>query len=223
MRTRPRILAAMVLAAAALTTPATPRAAIDPEQGDIRDLRLGQGIADLAGQGYVDLTCAAAPAVRLAGWVEYERCPAAPSGLREVGMRYDDSRQQWAAVNDKWEGTQLAGHPVLLSVLLDGGGVVRGIRALTDPDARPYLKKKAFLLAIRVKGRYGRDGWDCRENAPAGDRTPVGGMFIDELCEKPFNGRRLVLHTELYRAPGQEGREFTDRTRFEILAPASTG
>ena len=117
--------------------------------------------------------------------------------------------------------TQLAGHPVVLSVLLDGGGVVRGIRALTDPKAGLYLKKKAFLLGVRVKGRYGREDWACRENAPPGDRTPVGGMFIDEICEKDYNGRRLVLHTELYRAPGQDGREFTDRTRFEILGPAT--
>lgn len=216
-----RAVAALALAAAALAG-ATAVAEEDPERGDIRGLRLGQGIAELADQGFVDLACAGGPdGEGLAAWADYRRCPAGSSGLREVSLKYDDARQQWAAVNEKWEGTQLAGHPVLLSVLLDDDGTVRGIRALTDPDARLYLKKKAFLLGIRVKGRYGREDWACRANAPAGDREPVGGMFIDEVCEKDYRGRRLVLHTELYRAPGQEGREFTDRTRFEILGPVT--
>jgi hypothetical protein len=75
--------------------------------------------------------------------------------------------------------------------------VVRGIRIVTDPDARLYLKKKAFLFGIRVMGRYGRDGWACTEAAPDAGKTPVGGMLIDRRCEKVFHDRRLVLETDL--------------------------
>jgi hypothetical protein len=42
-------------------------------------------------------------------------------------------------------------------------------------------------------------------------------MFIDRRCEKTFHDLRLILETDLYRAAGQEGREFTDATRLEIF------
>ena len=42
-------------------------------------------------------------------------------------------------------------------------------------------------------------------------------MFIDKRCEKIFADRRLILNTELYRAAGQEGKDYTDEARLEIL------
>ena len=53
------------------------------------------------------------------------------------------------------------------SLLIDEQGVVQGLRIVTDPEARLYLKKKAFLFGIRVMGRYGRDGWTCTDGRPA--------------------------------------------------------
>jgi hypothetical protein len=106
---------------------------------------------------------------------------------------------------------------VIPSLLIDDRGVVQGIRIVTDPDARLYLKKKAFLLGIRVMGRYGRDGWTCTEAEPGPGRAPVGGLFIDRHCEKIFHDRRLILDTELYRTADQQGQEFTGATRLEIL------
>jgi hypothetical protein len=79
-----------------------------------------------------------------------------------------------------------------------------------------YLKKKAFLLGIRVMGRYGRDGWTCTDATP-GDKAPVGGMLIDRRCEKIFHDRRLILETDLYRTADQQGQAFTDATRLEIF------
>jgi hypothetical protein len=95
--------------------------------------------------------------------------------------------------------------------------VIQGLRIVTDPDTRLYLKKKAFLFGIRVMGRYGRDGWTCTEAEPGDGRSPVGGMFIDRRCEKIWHDRRLILDTDLYRAAGQEGQEFTGASRLEIL------
>jgi hypothetical protein len=105
---------------------------------------------------------------------------------------------------------------VLLSVLFDEAGMAAAIRVVTDPKARLYYRKKAFLLGLRIMGRYGRDGWTCSDDEPDVGRTPVGGMLIARQCEKDLPDRRLVLRTDLYRAPGQTGREFTDATRFEI-------
>jgi hypothetical protein len=204
------------LAGALLAAPAG--AAEDPLQGDLRDLRVGMTVAELPAEGYVDLACgsdAGAPGTALASWAEFERCPQDAGGLHEVTFAYAES--PLAEVGERWEGTKVAGHPVIPSLLIDDAGVVQGIRVVTDPDARMYLKKKAFLLGIRVMGRYGRDGWTCTEAEPGAGRAPVGGMFIDRHCEKVFHDRRLILETDLYRTAEQGGQEFTGATRLEIF------
>ena len=193
-------------------------AAEDPLEGDIRDLRVGMTVAELPAEGYVDLACGkhgGEPGAALGKWAEFERCPPDARGLHEVAFAFAPS--PLAALGDRWEGTKVAGHPVIPSLLIDDRGVVQGIRIVTDPDARLYLKKKAFLFGIRVMGRYGRDGWTCTEAGPDAGKTPVGGMLIDRRCEKIFHDRRLILETDLYRTTEQQGREFTDATRLEIF------
>lgn len=190
-------------------------AAEDPLEGDLRDLRVGMRVAELPAEGYVDLACGGEPGVALASWAEFARCPQDADGLREVTFAYAES--PLAELGDRWEGTKVAGHPVIPSLLIDEAGLVQGIRIVTDPDTRLYLKKKAFLLGIRVMGRYGRDGWTCTEAEPGAGRTPVGGMFIDRHCEKVFHDRRLILETDLYRTAEQQGEEFTGATRLEIF------
>ena len=194
------------------------RAAEDPLDGDLRDLRVGMSVDELPAEGYVDLACGSdgdAPGAALASWTEFARCPPDAAGLYEVTFAFAES--PLAEVGDRWEGTKVAGHPVIPSLLIDEEGVVQGIRIVTDPDTRMYLKKKAFLLGVRVMGRYGRDGWTCTEAEPGAGRAPVGGLFIDRRCEKVFHDRRLILETELYRTTEQQGQEFTGATRLEIF------
>jgi hypothetical protein len=193
-------------------------AALSAEEGEIRGLKVGVVATSLPTEGLAEFACAATGAP-LAGWADYATCPADAAGLHEIAVQYDQADQQWAPVNDTWEGTKLAGHPVILTTLIGDDGMVQAIRAVTDPEAPPYLRKKAFLLYIRVMGQYGRDGWTCVEKEP-GDREPVGGQFIDRRCEKELPGRRLVVQTDLYRAPGQTGKTYTDRTVFEIWRSA---
>lgn len=210
--------AALSAAALALLVAVSATAAENPDKGDVRDLVIGTRVDQLPAEGYVGHACGTnggPPGTSLQGWSEFRRCAPEPDGLREVAVAFDESRQPLAGINDRWEGTKLAGHPVILSVLLDEAGVVRGIRAVTDPKARPYLKKKAYLLGIRVMGRYGQDGWACTE-APPTDRTPVGGLLVDRHCEKTYGNRRIVLDTHLYRTAEQHDRDFTSETRLEI-------
>jgi hypothetical protein len=192
-------------------------AAEDPLEGDLRDLRVGMAVDELPAAGYADLACGSdgAPGAALARWAEFARCPPDAAGLHEVTFAYAES--PLAELGERWEGTKVAGHPVIPSLLIDEQGVVQGIRIVTDPDARMYLRKKAFLLGIRVMGRYGRDGWTCTEAEPGAGRSPVGGVFIDRRCEKIFHDRRLILETALYRTAEQQGQEFTDETRLEIF------
>jgi hypothetical protein len=207
--------ARVAIALAAFTAAAASGVVAEEEGSDIRGLTVGIAAAELPTAGFTGFTCAATGEA-LPGWPAFARCPAtAADSLREVAVRYDEAAQPWAAVNSAWEGTKLAGHPVLLSVLFDDTGTAQAIRAVTDPEAPPYLRKKAYLLYIRVMGRYGRDGWACVDAKPR-DREPVGGIFIDRYCEKRLPDRTLVLQTDLYRVPGQAGRDYTDAARFEI-------
>jgi hypothetical protein len=213
-----RLLGMTLAALAGALLAAAAGAAEDPLQGDLRDLRVGMRVAELPAEGYVDLACGkngGGSGASLASWTEFERCPQDAAGLHEVTFAYAES--PLAELGDRWEGTKVAGHPVIPSLLIDDAGVVQGIRVVTDPDARMYLKKKAFLLGIRVMGRYGQDGWTCTEAEPGEGRAPVGGMFIDRHCEKVFHDRRLILETDLYRTAEQGGQEFTGATRLEIF------
>ena len=195
----------------------TASAAEDPLEGDLRDLSVGMTVDELPVERYVDFACGQAggkPGPAIEGWAGYADCPLNDDGLHEVAFSYAEDNP-WAAVSDKWEGTKVAGHPVQPSLLITADGVVKGIRIVTN-GKRLYLKKKAYLLPIRIMGRYGQDGWSCEEAEPAHGKTAIGGMFIDRLCEKTFHDRHLVMKVDLYRTADQEGREFTGATRFEI-------
>ena len=151
--------------AAGLTLAAS--AADDPLQGDLRDLRVGMTLEQLPAEGYVDFACGRngeKPGPAVGGWQDFRTCAADPKGLHEVAFAFAPS--PLAPLGDQWEGTKVAGHPVIPSLLIDDQGVVQGLRIVTDPDARYYQKKAAFLFSIRVMGRYGRDGWQCTEAKP---------------------------------------------------------
>ncbi|MGI9508825.1 MAG: hypothetical protein ACR2QJ_05700 [Geminicoccaceae bacterium] len=192
-------------------------AAEDPLKGDLRDLSVGMTVDELPTERYVAFACGnhgSEPGAAIGGWMDYTACPADETGLHEVAFAYAEDNP-WAAVNDKWEGTKVAGHPVQPSLLISKDGVVEGIRIVTN-GKRLYLKKKAYLFPIRIMGRYGRDGWTCEETEPGDGKTAIGGMFIDRLCEKTFHDRKLIMKVDLYRTAEQEGRDFTGSTRFEI-------
>ena len=221
-----------VLAACALAVPARAAApAADAGPNDLREFRLGMSVADLPRSGYAGLTCADmpkdapkdAPGRALRDWADYRQCPAEPSGLRAVGFRYDESANPLAKVNGLYEGTKVGGHPVLLTLLIGDGhgdeGQVDGLVIETDPAARLYLRKKAFLLGDQVKARYGDEGWTCTEAKPTGDEEPIGTVFLHERCEKTTPTRRLILDRDLFRRAGTDIKDFVSSARLEILKP----
>lgn len=204
---------ALVAALAAAGVPA-PAAA---QENDLRDLRVGMAARDLPQSGYVGFSCADAPGTTLPDWRDYARCPADAAGRRGVRFQYDETLNPQALVNDNYEGTKVGGHPVLLTLLIGTDARVDGLRIETDPAARLFLRKKAFLFGELAKARFGEDGWNCASAQPTDDAQPVGGVFVQEHCEKATSGRRYVLDRGLFRRPGQEMREFTSRSRLEIL------
>jgi hypothetical protein len=187
------------------------------QQGDdLRDLRVGMPISAIPPDEYVDLSCAGTNDQTIGGWSDFRKCPKTTAGLYAVSFHFNNGVNGLAQVNDSYQGTKVAGHPVVLSLLIDDQGTIDALRIDTDPKARLFWRKKAYLLALAFKNRYGEDGWECRNREPTAGETAVGGVLIMEHCEKNAEGRQLLLDRAVYRAQGQPINDFVNETHIEI-------
>lgn len=187
------------------------------EGSDLRDIRIGQPISALPMDGYTGLSCADRPSQTLSAWTDYTACPSAADGTRAIRFHYDERKEPLAPINDTYAGTKVGGHPVLLTLGVASDGTIERLTIETDPAARLYMHKKAFLLAELVKQRYGETGWSCEALKPAG-AAPVGGVFIDQHCTKSIPGRALTLDQQVFRTPDQDTQHFVSRTQLDIRA-----
>ncbi|WFU14666.1 hypothetical protein [Bradyrhizobium sp. CB3481] len=181
-------------------------AQVKPEY-DVRDITVGRPISIASDAGYANLSCARDKA-KLPAWSAWHECAAEPDAVRAIRFEFDRETSR--------EGTIIAGHPVLLTVFIDNKGVVSGLDIETDPNARLYARKKAFLLAAQVRSRYGSEGWTCTEGKAQADEQPVGGVFINETCRKALPERLLTVERNLFRRAGRDVRDFIDRTYVRI-------
>ncbi len=207
-----RVSSALLLALAI----AGPAAAAGPEN-DLREFRIGMAVDEMPRTGYLGYACAAGPGRKLEGWQAYGQCPPEASGWHAVRFAYDEAANPLAKVNGLYEGTKVGGHPVLLTALIGDDGRLHGLVIETDPAARLYLRKKAFLFGEQVKARYGDAGWTCASREPSAEQEPVGGMFMNEHCEKATPARKLTLDRMMFRRAGQDLKDFVSRSRLEIL------
>lgn len=188
--------------------------------GDIREFTPGLAVADLPEEGYVGFACGnngAPPEGEIGGWADFARCPPDAGGLHEVAFEYDDAGVEY----EEFEGTQIAGHDVLISLLFAPDGTVEGIRAFTHPEARAYQKRRARLLANAARARFGGAGWRCQRLEPEPGEGPVGGVFVKNDCAKARDGKIIDLKARFYRRHGDKGEEIVSRTAIEIRrAPA---
>ena len=211
-----------------------------PDPGEIHGLKLGLKAAEMSADTFGDLACGSnggPPRQTIGGWTEFPKCRPEPSGLSEVYAPFDDQQDYVGrAIDDPLYaqgkvGTRVAGHPVILSVLFDTGGVVRGIRMISDPRAAPLERRMAHMLRLAIINRYEPEGWNCVDFPPAPGETPVGGgVFVKQRCEKEMPGKTLTVETHFLRKPGQAGvdpatgeatqGQFESWTRFEIMDPA---
>lgn len=196
----------LMLIASLLIAP-TARAHTAPKY-DLRDVTVGMQAGDLPNSGYINLTCARQAELKLSGWSSWRDCPADEESRRAIRFEFDPETSR--------DGTLVAGHPVILTVVIDNEGRVSELNIDTDPKARLYLRKKAFLLGVQVKSRYGSEGWDCAERQPTSGEQPVGGVFVRETCKKAVQGRLLTVQRDLYRRPDQDPKNFVDQTRVKI-------
>ncbi len=232
------VVVALALGAqVALHSGAAAQAARDP--GEIHGLKLGLQAREMSLDGFGELACGSnggPPRQMLDGWNEFRKCRPESSGLYEVYARFDDEQEYIGrAIDDPLYaqgriGTRVAGHPVILSVLFDRDGVLRGIRMVTDPRASTTERRMAHLLRLAVMNRYDPNGWTCTDSPLAEGETPVGGgIYVKQRCTKETPERNLAVEAHFLRKPGQseidpvtgdtrEG-QFESWTRFELMDP----
>ena len=209
------------------------------EPGEIRGIKLGLKAQTMTIDGFGEFACGSngGPArQKLDDWKGFAKCQPESGGLREVYVRFEDEREYIGRAidddryTDQRSSTRVAGHPVILSVLFDDGGIVRGLRFISDPRASPLERRMAHMLRLAVINRYGPAGWDCTDAPAAEGETPVGGVFVKQRCEKITAERWLTVQARFLRKPGQHAidpatgeytqGQFESWTRFEVFDPA---
>ena len=189
--------------------------------GDVREFTVGLSTDDLPQEGYLGFACGnngAAPGTEIAGWHAFAECPADEKGLHEVAFQYDDTD----VLFEDMEGTGIAGHPVLISLLFNQDGVVEALRVFTDPFARPYNKRRARVLGRKVKARFGVTGWTCEDLPREATEGEFGGIYTKERCVTDLGNRTVELTTRFYRTFEDGEEEIVNSTHFEVWRKPDT-
>ena len=193
----------------------------------IWDLKVGQPISAQPSpdefRGFACGSNGGAPRQPLTGWKDFARCRAEPDGLHEVYFEYDDELEYIARAKDidreitRWAGTTEALFPVVVSALFDDGGVLRGVRMVTDsrPDHRDDvteadLRKRgdAYLLGGILASRFNVvPARDCTALPLEEGEGEIGTLFVKQDCEMTdaAAGRRILLRVRFFRKKGQSG------------------
>jgi hypothetical protein len=178
------------------------------ELPDLREFHVGMSAADLPPTGYADFTCAEDTTPSLQDWSSWRVCTPDADGKRAIRFKYDESSSPG--------GTKVGGHPVLLTLVISDDAHVTGLIIETDPHAKPFQRKKAFLLGLQARAHYGADGWSCTENPPTGDEAPIGTTFIKEDCTKELAARKITVRRQLYRNAKADSNAYVSATNIMI-------
>ena len=155
--------------------------------GDIRTLNINADMNNLSDRGYVNFKCRSSNN-KISSWKEYKKCPLSEDGSYFIKLEYDEK----FAFNENFEGTQVAGHPVLMYLGIDEKGLLKIIDITTDPSAPFYFRKQAHLMWLRIYGKYGSEGWNCKNFDKKDDHIVIGKKYINRSCEKKIDKIRSV-------------------------------
>ena len=143
---------------------------------DIRTLGIGINVSDLDIIGYKNLACADNDK-KLIAWNEFKKCKKNNQNLHIISFEYDDRY----AVTEEYEGTQVAGHPVIMNIGVNDKKNIEEINVITDPKAPWYFRKQSYLLWLRIYSKYGSSGWDCLENEPQKNHLLAGNKYMERM------------------------------------------
>jgi hypothetical protein len=127
---------------------------------DVRTITLGLKVQDIDTRGYTNFVCHENNKL-INTWNNFNECSRNSDDYYLIRFEYDER----FALNENYEGTQIAGHPVIIHLAIDQNSIIQEINAQTDPSAPFYFKKQSHLLYLRVYAKYGSNGWQC-ENKP---------------------------------------------------------
>lgn len=178
----------------------------------VLDLKLGEPVSAQPGP-YREFACGTnggPPAQLLSGLDAFEMCPVQPdTGLHEVTFRYDDEIEYYALalnlgpVAARYSGTRFGTFPVIVSALIDDGGIVRGYRVVTDDRVSVRERRVAYTMGILAKSRVAGD-WSCEELPLDEGETPVGRNAVKEDCTGvSSDGNQMRLKTRFFHRKGQ--------------------
>lgn len=234
-----RVIGALALGAS-LLLPAAAQAQFDPTlvpAFTIWDIRFGEPISQFPDAEVAEIACGTnggPPSTPLRSFSNFAACPAEKSGLHEVYFTNDDEQDYIAKAMEleyrvMQGGTSIYAHPVVFSVLVDDGGIARGIRVITDERASDRDRRVAVTLARNLKSRYGRWEQTCDDLPPTAGQEPVGKIFVHEICTatSPEGDSTMRLEATYFRKKGQvsinletqqlNSNYFQSATRLEVV------
>lgn len=231
---------AIVLGAPAFAQEERPNRLSFEERPDLWAIVLGQHVSEQP-DNFQEYACGSnggPPSIRLTGFAGFATCAAEDAtGLHEVQFRYDDALEYWARAMgaapliEQFEGTKVFNHPVVLSILVDDDGIVRGLRAVTDDRVPDRVRQLAYTLASAARSYLGSEGWTCEDIPAAEGEQPMTGRLVKQDCTKvDDDGRLMRTEARLLRRPGQTLFDpannqvrtgyFTSTGRLEIFDPS---
>ena len=184
-----------------------------PVRSDIWDVKIGMSSDEIPWRDFIDISCGTnggPPSIMIDSFRNFAKCPPEQTGLHEVYFAYDDELEYWARANEYitwipiYSGTKVVDQPVILSALFDRGGIVKGVRIISDARADPQQRLGAIVMRRRFTGLYGEDGWDCKDLPAQEGEKPFRRQFIKELCTKISKDQlRVRLESHYYQKSGQ--------------------
>jgi uncharacterized protein YjbI with pentapeptide repeats len=220
----------LILGAAILL--AAPDAVAQQRTPRIWDIPFGTHVRDLPTAEFVDPACGTnggPPGLVLGSFEQFARCMAEPGGLREIWFIYDDTLEHVGLARREpalRPATVVLDQPVILSFLIDGDGLVQGLRIVTDPRADPVTRLAAHEVVLAFHARFGA-GRGCADLPRADGEMPIDGLYVKQRCEQLVNGRRVVTEARHYYKPGQQVvdplrigqsiNEFESSSRVDVL------
>ena len=195
----------MFLLACALGFGLTPAVA---DQADLYGgVSVGMAAGALAKADYKDFRCVSPKGKTVAGFSDWRACDAGPDGVRMLHVE----------INEPGEDDSLvAGHPVDLKLGFSDDGRLARIVIDTKSKGPMYLRKKAFLLGMQAKARYGEDGWTCQELPLGPGEEALGPSSVNEHCVKTAGDRHITVERNLFRKVGAQQKDFTSSSHIVI-------
>jgi hypothetical protein len=201
-------------ASAVVLALSAPALAATESISDLRSIDIGMAVKDLPPSGYHNAWCIGAPKQQLEGWSDWSSCPANADGLHGMHVEYDQPGQDTSMV---------AGHPVDLSVYVDGSGHVARIDIKTLDHTSLFMRKKAYRLGHQAIEHYGEDGWKCEKAQQGPDEESIGDIYVNDTCTKSADQRAIEVKSRFFHKRGGAPADFVSETLVVVkLRPTAS-